>query len=114
MLQGAYSRDAQSVFSFDEQIDGADVSTFRPLQGPHAVDGERVYWMGKPIDGADPETFVVINANFECSADRTRAFYRLTVIEGVDPETFRPTGRSPGVRRRRCRSGSDEPPIRSW
>lgn len=48
--------------------------------------------MGKTIDGADPATFVVLNANFECSADRVRAYYRQAIIENADPATF-PAGR---------------------
>lgn len=44
--------------------------------------------MGKTIDGADPNTFRVLNANFECSADDDRAYYRQTVIAGADPRTF--------------------------
>jgi hypothetical protein len=88
VLQGAYSRDDEHVFYFDEEITDADATTFRTLRGPYALDSQRVYWMGKTIDGADPVTFVVLNANFECSADRTRAFYRQTVIADADPATF--------------------------
>lgn len=90
VVQGAYSKDDEGVFYFDGPIIGADVSTFRPLEGPYAVDKTKVYWMGKPIDGADPSTFAVLNANFECSADRARAFYRDTVIAGADPAMFPP------------------------
>ena len=49
--------------------------------------------MGRTIDGADPQTFRVLNANFECSADDQRAFYRQTVIAGAVPQTF-PRGRA--------------------
>lgn len=93
LAQGAYATDDTGVFYFDGQIEGADVATFRPLEGPYALDDARVYWMGKPIHGADPATFAVLNANFECSADHTRAFYRQAVIAGADPAAF-PPGRS--------------------
>jgi len=66
---------------------------FRPLEGPYASDGQRVYWMGKPIDGADPATFVVLNSDFECSADQQHAYYRQTVIANADPRSF-PPGRA--------------------
>jgi hypothetical protein len=46
--------------------------------------------MGKPIEGADPSTFRVLNADFECSADSARAYYRQTVIAGAVPSTFPP------------------------
>ena len=68
----------------------ADPSTFRPLEGPYARDAAHVYWMGKTIDGADASTFRVLNANFECSADDQRAYYRKTVIAATDPRTFPP------------------------
>ncbi len=88
VLQGAYARDTQRVFYFDQQIADADLSSFRPLDGPYAADSARVYWMGKTIDGADPSTFRVLNANFECSTDDQRAYYRQTVIADADPQTF--------------------------
>jgi hypothetical protein len=44
--------------------------------------------MGQPIDGADPATFQVLNADFECSADSVRAYYRQTIVAGADPRTF--------------------------
>lgn len=93
VLEGAYSRDDATVFYFDAQINGAEAATFRPLEGPYAADDGRVYWMGKPIPDADPATFEVLNANFECAADRTHAYYRQTVIGGADPATF-PSGRA--------------------
>ncbi|WNG86894.1 DKNYY domain-containing protein [Mycobacterium sp. ITM-2016-00317] len=92
VLQGAYSRDDHGAFHFDRPIPGADVDTFRVLQSPYATDAARVYWMGDVIADADPATFEVLNANFECSADRSRAFYRQTEIAGADPATF-PAGR---------------------
>jgi hypothetical protein len=49
--------------------------------------------MGKPIPGADGPSFHVLNANFECSADRMRAYRRDTVIVGADPRSF-PPGRA--------------------
>ncbi|MGE0217829.1 DKNYY domain-containing protein [Mycolicibacterium sp.] len=88
VLQGAYSRDDERAYYFDEEIRGADAATLHPLAGPYAVDAQRVYWMGKVIDGADPGTFRVLNANFECSADAARAYYRQHVIPHADPATF--------------------------
>ncbi|MDZ4236396.1 MAG: DKNYY domain-containing protein, partial [Dietzia sp.] len=93
VLQGAYSRDDDRAFYFDGQIPDAELATFRPVEGPYAVDSQHVYWMGKPIDGADPATFVILNANFECSSDGTRAFHRQAVIVSADPATF-PPGRA--------------------
>ena len=90
VLQGAYARDVRHVFYFDQQIADADLSSFRPLEGPYATDSARVYWMGRAIDGANAGTFRVLNANFECSADDQRAYYRQTVIAGADPRTFPP------------------------
>ena len=49
--------------------------------------------MGKPIEGAQPGTFRVLNADFECSADQQRAYYRNTVIANADPGAF-PPGRA--------------------
>jgi hypothetical protein len=90
ILDGAYSTDGVAVFSFDRQIPGADPRSFRTVGGPYAVDAQQVYWMGRVIDGADPTTFTVLNANFECSADRHRAYYRQTVIADADPAGFPP------------------------
>lgn len=41
-------------------------------------------------NGANAGTFRVLNANFEWSADKQRAYYRQTVIAGADPQTFPP------------------------
>jgi hypothetical protein len=93
VLQGAYSGDGRHVFYFSDQIAGADIALFRVLEGPYANDSVRVYWMGRPIGGADPNTFRVLNADFECSADRERAYYRDSVVPGADPRSF-PTDRA--------------------
>ena len=93
VLQGAYARDDQRVYYFANQIAGADATSFRPRQGPYAGDSGRVYWMGNPIAGANPATFQVLNADFECSADDRRAYYRDTVITAADPRAF-PPGRA--------------------
>ena len=53
-------------------------------------DCAHVYWMVKVIDGADPNSFRVLNADFVCSADSQRAYYRETVIANADPRTFPP------------------------
>ena len=88
VLDGAYTRDDDRIFYFDAQITDADPASFYTVKGPYAVDGARVYWMGRTIEGADPDSFEVLNANFECSADATRAFYRDMVIADADPATF--------------------------
>jgi DKNYY family len=93
VLQGGYSRDDQQMFYFTDHVVDADMSSFRTLDGSYAVDTKHAYWMGKTIIGADPATFRVLNANFECSADQTRAYYRQTVIANTDPNTF-PPGRA--------------------
>jgi hypothetical protein len=90
VLSGAYAQDAGHVYYFADQIVDADAATFRTLEGPYAADALRVYWMGKPIDGAQAGTFRVLNADFECSADEQRAYYRDTVIANADPGAFPP------------------------
>ena len=88
VLQGAYAQDGQHVFYFKDAE--ADAASFKPLDGPYARDAGHVYWMGKTIDGADPATFRVLNAAFECSADRVRAYYQQSVIADAIPSTFPP------------------------
>jgi len=88
VLQGAYARDDRRIFYFDQPIVDADLPSFRPLDGPYADDASHVYWMGKEIDGANPAAFRVLNANFECSADDRRAYFRRTAIANADPRTF--------------------------
>jgi DKNYY family protein len=88
VLQGAYARDGRRVYYCDRPIAEADLSSFRPLDGPYARDVTRVYWTDKTIDNADPISFRVLNANFECSADGGRAYYRRTPIADTDPRTF--------------------------
>jgi hypothetical protein len=90
LLQGAYARDDRRAYYFDQPIADADLPSFRPLDGPYASDLARVYWMGKTIEGADPAAFRVLNADFECSADDRRAYYRNMVIADADPRTFPP------------------------
>jgi hypothetical protein len=90
VVQGAYARDDGQVFYFADEIAGADMATFRAIEGPYAGDAARVYWMGKPIDRADPATFRVLNADFECSADSARAYYRNSVVAGAVPSMFPP------------------------
>ena len=90
VLSGGYSRDAEHVFYFDQAVAGAEMAGFRVVEGPYAVDYQRVYWMGKVIEGADPASFEVLNANFECSADADRVFYRQMEIPGVRPASLPP------------------------
>ena len=62
-------------------------SARRPLRHrfrTRLLDGQR------QSTGRTPSTFRVLNANFECSADDQRAYYRQTVIAGADPRTFPP------------------------
>lgn len=96
VLSEGYSHDGERAFYFDEPITGSDVSSFLPLEGAYAVDAQRVYWMGKTIEGAQPGSFEVLNANFDCSADATSAFYREIVIADADPSTFPQTARVTG------------------
>ena len=67
--------------------------SFRKLDGPYASDATHVYWIGKAIDGADPRTFRVLNADFECSADGARAYYRQSINASADTRSF-PPGRA--------------------
>jgi hypothetical protein len=88
VLQGAYASDGERVYYFTDAVPEADVVTFRVLDGPYAIDDRYVYWMGGRIDGADPESFQVLNADFECSADTTGAYYRDEPIADADPASF--------------------------
>jgi hypothetical protein len=85
-----FTKDTGTVHVNGKPIHGADPATFRVLEGPYASDNARVYWMGKPIDGAYPASFRVLNADFECSADARRAYYRNSVVAGADPSLFPP------------------------
>ncbi len=46
--------------------------------------------MGETVDEADPNAVRVLNADFECSADGRRAYYRQTVSADADPRTVGP------------------------
>ncbi|HEX4191194.1 MAG TPA: DKNYY domain-containing protein [Marmoricola sp.] len=85
--RGAYATDAHRAFYFDQTIPGVNLATLTVLAGPYARDAEHAYWMGKVIPRADPRTFTVLNANFECTADSTHAYYRDLLIKGFDPGT---------------------------
>jgi hypothetical protein len=107
VLQGAYSRDDGHAFYFDQPIADADLSSFRPLEGPYATDSARAYWMGKTIDGANAGAFRVLNANFECSADDQRAYYRQAVIAAPTHGRFRRAEQSQTAPIRQSRSRTD-------
>lgn len=93
VLDGGYSRDDGGIFYFTDRIPGAEAATFEVLEGSFARDARRAYWMGKPIPDADGASFRVLNANFECTADRVRAYYQDKVIADADPQAF-PRGRT--------------------
>ncbi|MFL6159709.1 MAG: DKNYY domain-containing protein [Marmoricola sp.] len=88
VLGGAYAKDADRTYYFDQPVPGADASSFKTLDEPYARDDAHAYWMGKVVTGADPDTFVVLNADFECTADAKHAFYRDLEIKGFDPSTI--------------------------
>jgi hypothetical protein len=90
VLKDGYARDDGGIFYFTDRISDADPEAFEVLEGSFARDGRRAYWMGKPIPGADGATFRVLNANFECTADGTRAYYRDKVIAEADPHALTP------------------------
>jgi hypothetical protein len=85
-----FTKDADTVHVNGNPIDGADPATFEVLQGAYATDHERVYHFADQIAGADPQTFRVLNADFGCSADARRAYYRDSVVAEADPSTFPP------------------------
>ena len=78
------------VFYFADQIIDAHSGIVRSLDSPYASDSGHVYWMGKPSTARDPNTFRVLNADFQCSADDTHAYYRRTFIANADRRTFPP------------------------
>lgn len=93
VLAGGYSRDDAGAFYFTDAMPDANAADLEVLEASYARDRAHAYWMGKAIPGADAASFVVLNADFECTADATRAFYRDTVIAGADPVTF-PKGKA--------------------
>ena len=90
VISDGYSRDAQNAFYFNELIPNAGLDTFEALEQQYARDAAVAYWMGKPISGSDPDAFVVLNANFECTADATHAYYQDQQIQGFDPNSIPP------------------------
>ena len=88
VLRGAYAKDAEETYYFDQVVDDADPASFEALEGSYARDRNHAYWMGKVVPGADPGTFVVLNPNFECTADAEHAYYRDQLIQGFDPSTI--------------------------
>lgn len=88
VVNEGYSRDAKNAFYFDELIPGADLDTFEALEQQYAKDATVAYWMGKPISDSDPATFVVLNSDFECTADATHAYYQDQRIQGFDPSSI--------------------------
>jgi hypothetical protein len=93
VLGGGYAQDDGGVFYFTDRIPDTDPASFQVLEGSFARDARQAYWMGKPLPGADGASFRVLNADFECSADRARAYFRDQVIAGADPRSF-PPGRA--------------------
>lgn len=93
VLKNAYSRDDGGAFYFTDAMPGADAEALEVLAGSYARDPRNAYWMGTVIPEAAAASFTVLNANFECTADGTRAYYRDTVIADADPATF-PRGKA--------------------
>lgn len=88
VLARGYARDDGGIFYFTDRIPDADAASFEVLQGSFARDARHAYWMGKAIPAADGASFRVLNANFECAADRARAYFRNEVVAGADPRSF--------------------------
>lgn len=88
VINEGYSHDSKNVFYFDELISNAEVTTFETLEQQYARDAANVYWMGNPIPDSDPASFFILNADFECTADATHAYYQDQLIEGFDPATI--------------------------
>jgi hypothetical protein len=95
LLREAYSRDASNIFYFTSIIFGADMSTFEIIETPYARDASHVYFMENVLPDADPATFIVLNIDFQCSADATHAYYQGDLILGFDP-TIIPAGATVG------------------
>jgi hypothetical protein len=93
VIKGGYSSDVGGIFYFTDRVAGADASSFEVIDNPFARDARHAYWMGKQIPDADGSTFKVLNANFECTADRSHAYYRDKLIVDADPRSF-PPGRA--------------------
>lgn len=83
-------KDGRTVHVNGNPIAGADPATFRVLAGAYAQDAGHVFYFADQIIDADAASFRVLNADFECTADEQRAYYRDTVIANADPGTFPP------------------------
>ncbi len=87
VLAPGYGRDANQVYYFDQAMP-ADLNTFEILEIPYSLDSKSVFWMENIILDADPNTFRVLNANFECSADSTHAYYQDQLIPNFVPNSI--------------------------
>lgn len=88
-----FTKDGSAVHINGNPIADADPATFQVLSGAYAQDAGHIFYFADQIvdaSGAQPGTFRVLNANFECSADQERAYYRNIVIADADPSTFPP------------------------
>lgn len=75
VLKGAYSRDATQGYYFDKPLpEGAEIDHLEILEGAYAKDRRQVYHLGKLLPGADAATFEVMDDKFQKARDAHRRY----------------------------------------
>ena len=81
-----YAKDKNSVYYFQEVIEGAIPSTFRLLTEWYAVDSESVFFIGSLLPGKDEKTFEVLNGFW--TRDKNGIYFFHKAVDVCDPDSF--------------------------
>lgn len=91
-LTDFYSRDSDSLFYFENKVEGADPASFIIVDLPYTKDKNSVYIDGIKIEGANPNSFSVVRPasnirNIYYGKDDSGVFYE-SILQDADPNTF--------------------------
>jgi hypothetical protein len=73
-----------------EEIEGADLDTFKPLNSIYASDKSYAYYEHERLSGADANTFKPLNEMY--ASDKNYVYYRGERISGESPGDFKVAG----------------------
>lgn len=80
MNDGYFGRDEKFVFCSGYVLNKAKVNSWEQLPKSYSRDAERIFYFGREIEGADRDSFTVVPTQFKPLAYDTNRFYSMELV----------------------------------
>ncbi len=97
ILDYPYSKDAHSLFYYDQKIQSSDVASFAIVGNDYSKDKAHVYYKSKVLKSVDPQTFSLIvdednREEFTYTKDKNQVFWENKPLIGASLASFKILG----------------------